>query len=319
MGIFASLDRQRVTTACGVFLLAFGSGFIMQDILARDDAAQDLAASGDSVRETAVSKIAIPHDPTSEDIALLNQPPVLRHRVDPEGRARVRGDLSISADPCHARLDLESQPAAMIRISARYPCLPNALAKVMHEGLEFEVTTDENGEFVVDLPALRTEGTVTVIADKHAVSSVVDVPDARDFERVALIWSGAQILKMHAFEFGADRSQTGHVWSGASKRPDRAARGAGGFLTVLGNGDGLSAEVYSFPTGVNAAHGVVRLLVEASVTEETCNRVVLAKALQTSVLGISKTDVELQMPGCSATGEIVRLQNLLQDMRLAER
>mgnify|MGYP001815053103 CR=1 FL=1 len=316
MGFFASLDWRRVLTACSALVIAIGSGHVMQDFLTADpmSTAADLP-----ILSKPTDPLPLPKDPVESRMVGLVVPPVLMDRPYPD---RQKQDLLIpetSGDPCRAALALEPQPAAMVRISAWYPCAPSQRARLIHEGLELEFVTDSEGRLRLDLPALEVEAAVTVVVDNHAVSAVARIPDAIDFERVALVWDGPQVLSMHAFEFGADRSQTGHVWSGASHRPDRAARGAGGFLVSLGDQMGGSAEIYSFPAGLSASQGIVRLLVEAEVTGDTCGRMILAKALQTGPLGIAVTDVELQMPDCAATGEIVRLQNLLQDMRLAGR
>jgi hypothetical protein len=161
---------------------------------------------------------------------------------------------------------------------------------------------------------------VSITFDGETIDSAIAVPDADDFQHVAIVWDGPQLLRLHAFEFGAKRDQFGHVWAKAPKSPDRATRGTGGFLTRLGDGNGTSAEIYSFPAGQSRNTGVVRLVVEADVTPSNCGHQVEALALQTDPLGgMDVTEVALKMPQCEAVGRVVRLQNLFQDMRLAGR
>jgi hypothetical protein len=88
----------------------------------------------------------------------------------------------------------------------------------------------------------------------------------------------------------------------------------------LGDGDGAMAEIYSFPVDRPGSSGVVRLDVEAEVTDANCGREIKAEALQPGVSdSFVRTKIAMVMPDCGRTGEILRLQNLLRDMRLAER
>jgi hypothetical protein len=170
------------------------------------------------------------------------------------------------------------------------------------------------------LPALGNKVTLTVDVAGATLEAATEVAEASWFRHAAILWDGRQDLRINAYEFGARKSQFGHVWSGAPKSPSRASRGSGGYLTRLGDENGASAEIYSFPAGHTPLKGVVRLVVEAKVTRDNCGREVRATALQTGPLGRpSETEVELVLPDCDRLGEIIQLQNLLQDMRLAGR
>ena len=149
----------------------------------------------------------------------------------------------------------------------------------------------------------------------------VATPDAGMLQHVILAWSDAPTFQISAFEFGAHAREDGHVWSGAPAVPERALRGAGGFLTRIGIAGGAGFEIYSFPSdGVAGASGVVRLSVDAKVTDENCGRLARAAAYQTGFRGgLMPTEVAFSMPGCDRVGDVVRLQNLFRDMRLASR
>ena len=157
-------------------------------------------------------------------------------------------------------------------------------------------------------------------AAAQTVEASLHVSEADAFSRVVLVWEGPQVFRMNAYELGASRGETGHIRAGSEKTPSRAVRGTGGFLVRIGDGSGRSAEVYSFPTGYSPLHGVVKLVVEADVTEETCGQLAHATALQTGPLGgMSATDVRVTIPDCDRLGDVMELKNLLQDMRLAGR
>ncbi len=64
----------------------------------------------------------------------------------------------------------------------------------------------------------------------------------------------------------------------------------------------------------------MRLVVEGAVTSTSCGQIARAKAIQpTAFRRQSETDVEVALPDCDRIGEVVLLQNLLRDMRLAGR
>ena len=182
------------------------------------------------------------------------------------------------------------------------------------------MVTDPYGRAAAVLPALEVDAKVEAVLDRDSVTARMTIPGATAFARVALVWSGPQTFRMNAYELGARRGESGHIWAGRAKTPSRAMRGSGGFLVSLGDGTGRSAEVYSFPTGLSPLRGIVELIVEADVTEESCGQEALATALQSSPLGgLSMTDVRVTLPGCDRVGDVMELKNLLQDMRLAGR
>jgi hypothetical protein len=111
------------------------------------------------------------------------------------------------------------------------------------------------------------------------------------------------------------------VWAEAARTPDYGVKALGGFLTVLGNPGVFSpelAEVYSFPADRMSSDGVVRLVVEAGVTEGTCSQAITGRTIEVGADGETReVALELQMPDCDATGGYLVLKNLLQDMKIA--
>jgi hypothetical protein len=300
MKFLASLDKRRVFMTCGVVFIALACGQVMQSLgdnpLTRHEKATDL-----------------PIDPAARGLA---PPPVMQGRATVTSVNRIEAVLA--DDACVPQLKLTRAPSAMIDLSFD-GCKAGPLA-VTFGGLEVTTTTETNGRFQRRLPAFSSDMHVLVAFDGETITADIEVPEARDFQHVAIVWDGPQLLRLHAFEFGAKRDQFGHVWAQAPKSPQRAVRGTGGFLTKLGDGNGTSAEIYSFPAAHSRKKGVVRLVVEGDVTPSNCGLQVDALALQSDPLGgMSVTEVALKMPQCDAVGRVVRLQNLFQDMRLAGR
>lgn len=325
MSFFASMDRKRVVTAIVTMLVAFGTGHVMQAMVARENTAtlEDIPEAAPTLRSTGEPRpLPVPPAATLTPISL--QPPILPGRTfgDPGAPASLPDDAAFSPFglPCAPALTLTPSVGAMIDVQLIAPCDTGKRVTLDHAGLTIEGRTDAFGMLSVSVPAFDETATVSVAFDTGlSLTQGVTVPDARDFARVALIWEGHQVFTMHALELGARYGEAGHVWSGAPKSPDRAQRGSGGFLTSF-EGRRASAEIYSFPIHHAPGTGVVRLTVAADVTAESCNRSIEARALQTSPLGgITRRDVKVAMPDCDAIGQTLRLKNLFQDMRLAAR
>lgn len=299
-------DKRRWATVAVTLGLAFLSGHVMQFALSEREPV--------ALRLERIEPGPVPRFPESSGGAALSAPPILSERT--REIRRGTGDNIVNCEP---RLVTAPAPAATLRIDLFAPCHPGAPVNVNQDAFLFATVADRNGRVTVRMPAFTKKPSVTLDLDGHRLEASLVVPDASNYRHVALLWDGDQILRINAYEFGATASKTGHVWQGASKTPSRASRGVGGFLTLLGDGSGMSAEVYSFPAGL-AGSGLVRIVAEADVTERTCGRDIVADALQSGVSGkMVRTRVDLTMPDCDGTGRILSLQNLFRDMRLAGR
>jgi hypothetical protein len=223
---------------------------------------------------------------------------------------------------CETRLSAEPGAGGMVTLRLEAPCQPNARVDIYHDALRFAARSDSSGLLSVALPALREQAAFLVsLPDGSTASAVAEVPEAAEYDRVALQWPGRAAMQIHAYEFGAEFDEPGHVWAEAPAAPRTGADGEGGFLVRLGDA-GLAqpamAEVYSFPRGTSRRDGAVRLTVEAEVTDETCGREVEAETLQPGPDGAMRTAaLTLNMPGCEAVGEYLVLKNPLQDMKIA--
>ena len=319
MGFFAALDKRRVATALVVLMTAFLTGNILQNYLADDAPVATINGGPDAapVLRRGDRQKPLPVPPAATLTPILQTPPVLPERTqeasasDPEAHA---------ARDCAPSLRLDAAPAATVSVTVDAHCHPDTVVEVSQGPIRIEERTDQSGRLELRMPALDKMPEIEIRVAGAILKAVTEVSDASQFQHVAILWQGPQALRINAYEFGARKSQFGHVWSGSPKSPSRASRGSGGFLTRLGDDGGASTEIYSFPAGHTPLRGVVRLVVEAEVTRDSCGREVQATALQTGPLGrLSETEVKLALPGCERLGEIIQLQNLLQDMRLAGR
>ncbi|QBF34092.1 hypothetical protein [Thalassococcus sp. S3] len=217
---------------------------------------------------------------------------------------------------CDVSADAEPMPGAMVRLSVRAPCYVNSRLTVHHSGMMFTAVTGADGDLDVDVPALA-EAAVFIVAFENGEGSVAqtEVPTLRLYDRVGLQWSGKSGLQIHAREFGATYGEAGHVWSGAADAV------YGGFVVRLGDIETLMprmVEIYTFPSATADRAGLIALSVEAEITEATCGREVEAQALEMRSTGDLRTrDLVLPVPNCTAVGDFLVLNNLLDDLKIA--
>lgn len=223
---------------------------------------------------------------------------------------------------CTPTLALTRAPAAMMDLALAAPCNLNARVVIKHAGLTVTGVTDAAGQLKTSLPAMASAAHVT-IALPGGVQATADlaVPALADYDRVAVQWQGDDAFQLHAFEFGADYGDAGHVSAATPRTSGYAVQASGGFLTALGNGAVLLpmlAEVYTFPTGHSLRSGVVRLTIEAEVTPATCGHDMLGETLEAHAgAPVKIVALTLAMPGCDAAGDYVILNNLLPDVKIA--
>jgi hypothetical protein len=226
------------------------------------------------------------------------------------------------AQDCAAHLTLTSEPAAMVGLTLAAPCHGNARLVVRHSGLAVTGVTNDAGEYSAVLPALMETASYSVmLPDNSTAVAEISVPSLRGYDRFAVQWQGNDQFQLHAFEFGADYGDAGHVSAATPRSPSFALQGAGGFLSAVGDASvplPMMAEVYTFPTNRITQPGVVRLTIEAEVNAATCGREMLGETLQArATLPVEAVDLSLAMPGCEAMGDYVVLKSLLPDVKLA--
>ncbi len=223
---------------------------------------------------------------------------------------------------CTPVLNGRAGPAATVQLSLSAPCAGATTVRVHHQGMIFDMRTDARGMANTIVPALApTAVFMAEVSEGEGSVAVVRVLDTHNYHRAVLQWQGDTGFEIHAREFGAAYSDAGHIWMASSGSVDGLMSGDGGLITRLGDAsvsDGHRAEVYSFPAGVNTRAGDVVLSVETRVSEANCGQTLAAQTMQFDPNeGTRVLDLQLPMPDCAYVGEILVLNNMLEDMTLA--
>ena len=219
MSFFASLDKRRWITALVTLALAFLSGHIMQTVLADKSTTATYETAPDAAPQlqSGEEPKALPLPPAGTLIPILQRPPVLPERV---GKPHALNEKT----GCTPKLIVDAAPAATLRIRLEAPCHYNTRVLVSQADIAGWAKTDAKGILQIRRPALSARPLVKVEIKGLTRVAATKVPDAAGFQHVAIQWAGQQALRINAYEFGAQKSQFGHVWSGAPKSPSRAAR-----------------------------------------------------------------------------------------------
>lgn len=227
-------------------------------------------------------------------------------------------ELSALGLPCDITVTATAMPAAMVALDVMAPCRTDASVAINHSGMQIVSSTDAMGLLTLDVPAFETPAFFSVtFADGVEETVLVGLPDLRDFDRIGLSWQGDMGLELHAMEFGAAFGDQGHVWHEAPSNPEAATAGNGGFLTVLETGESF-AQIYTLPRATLREGDSVRLSIDAPVTQANCTRDVLARTLRAEGGDpVTVTALSFTVPACDAVGDVLVLQNLLDDLRLA--
>ncbi|MBY4894342.1 hypothetical protein KUL25_16415 [Rhodobacteraceae bacterium N5(2021)] len=227
-------------------------------------------------------------------------------------------ELSPLGLPCDITVTATAMPAAMVALDVMAPCRVGAEVTINHSGLQIASATDAVGLLTLDIPAFETPAFFSVaFADGVEETVLVGTPDLYEFDRIGLNWQGDMGLELHAMEFGAAFGDHGHVWQEAPATPEAAIEGSGGFLTMLDTGESF-AQIYTLPRATLREGDSVRLSIDAPVTQTNCTQEVLAWTLRVEGGGpVDVTDLMFTVPSCDAVGDVLVLQNLLDDLRLA--
>ncbi|MBV7380130.1 hypothetical protein [Maritimibacter dapengensis] len=236
--------------------------------------------------------------------------------IEPAAGAPMPDGMDDGPDACEIDFQLTARSGAMIGVSLTAPCQAGDEVTFDHAGLRFTEALDENGLLILEMPALAGLARVKTEVGGYAQVGEVAVPDMTDFDRVALVWQGGTGLQLHALENGAYYGEAGHVWSEVPGTPDRASKGEGGYISVLGStSDGYAADIYTYPAGMLNAPTIS---IEAQVLETTCGTTIVGEYLRSSPTDAPfVTTVGMSVPDCDAIGEYLVLKNLPQDLTIA--
>lgn len=223
---------------------------------------------------------------------------------------------------CETALTASAAPSAMVQLDITATCSPDERVEILHNRLVFATRLSNTGTVSVQVPALDGAATFLVrMADGSVQRAFVQMPEARDFERVVLQSDGQGLMELHAYEFGANYGEDGHVWAQSPRDPEFATQGKGGFLTVLGDAsvnNPMLAQIYSHPRDQALNSEVVRVSVELPITKDNCATDLAAETIQPGADGaLQTTALTLAAPGCDGIGEFLVLKNVVRDLKIA--
>ena len=231
-----------------------------------------------------------------------------------EGMSSVKA----ADDACNISLELDAEPSAMVAVTLVAPCQVNKRVVLRHAGLAVTAKTSATGELSVTLPAFSSSAEVSVrFPDDRIVSATISIPEANQMRRFGVQWLGDDAFQLHAFENGANYGEKGDVSAADPQKPLAGQKQIGGYLAVLGDDQvdqPMLAEVYTYPA---APETNVKIVIEAAVTKATCGREILGETLADAAGDVSITDLSLAMPDCSAIDDILVLNNVDPDLKLA--
>ncbi|MAU53481.1 MAG: hypothetical protein CMN17_14190 [Roseovarius sp.] len=314
---------KRYLMAGAPLACALGTAYFMQAGAAPVAVQRAAPVSAAPVRITAIELTSAPALPAMPAPEGLPPAPVTRvvARDMPLPEA-LPGDEPAPGFACEAAMQATVLDGAMVRLDVSAPCKPDAGFTLHHTGMMVSARTDAQGQAAITLPALSQAAVFIAafegVAGGEGAVATAEVPDLAGHDRFVVQWRGdAESLRLHALEYGADFGEPGHVWSGA-EAPEGAGR-----LVRLGfdmPSPAFRAEVYTFPTQSAARDGSVALRLEAEVTDGNCGRDLEAQSLRIGPsTGTVVRDVVLPMPDCAALGEFLVLQNLFDDLKIAQK
>jgi len=315
--------NKRLLLSVATVVCALGIGYAMQP---KDPGRPGIAAPGGGTVE---SSDAAPQMPQELDLALTNisltsalpQRSGVPQPATPSITSRAEVQIG-----CDMAAQAQARPGALVLLQVTAPCLRGERVTIHHQGVMFTETLDDLGALDVVVPALARSAVFIVDARSGDAEdraggavvlggalAVVDVPDLDQVSRVVMQWQGDSGFEIHAREFGAQYGEAGHVWHQASEA------GAGQVLR-LGDPNQIAArlvEAYSFALVDPAVAGEIEISIEAEITTLNCGREQTAQSLHLNEGRLTSRDLVLEIPDCSAAGDFLVLNNLVENLKIA--
>ncbi|MEZ5686830.1 MAG: hypothetical protein R3D78_13555 [Paracoccaceae bacterium] len=206
------------------------------------------------------------------------------------------GGAALAPDCAAPGLSLAPGPEGLMMATLSAPCRPGTVVHLQHGALGFDIRTDETGAWTGLVPTLAGQSEWRArLQSGETVQAALHSDMATTVNRVILAWSGPDVLRLNAFEYGAAPGTAGHISSEAPRTPDTQL---GGYILVLGEVEnGAFAEVYTAPAGMQD----ISFEMEALLTEASCGQDLRANLVR--VLGAASpevTPISLAMPECDA-------------------
>ncbi len=209
---------------------------------------------------------------------------------------------------CTPTLAVAAAEGAMITVTLAAPCMPGDRVVIRHSGLSFTARIGADGHLGMSIPALETNALVAAYFEGSTVAlAQVSVPEAANVTRFVVQAAAPVLFELRAVEDGV--VYVGSVGHASEGHADRIMS-----LGTQSVAQSVVAQVYTFPAGDQIA---TDLTLELRITADTCSRTfpvdtVLAKAGAALV-----RTLEVNVPLCGTSGDILVLNNLLPAPTLA--
>jgi len=295
--------RVTALIVAATVVCALGTGFYMQERAELQQAAE---------QATRNVPIDLPTDPDTGKLVL--QDVTFTSALPPTRTPRSgQSDIGATSLRCDAGMTLTPMPDAFLQVEIEAPCRAGERMTLHHGGVMITEALDPSGRFTGLVPALTAHAVVIAdFASGRDLEASTRVADLDSVERIALQWQGNSGLEVHALEFGATYGESGHVWIGSG-----AGQGAGE-LRLLGDPAQVAAQlmqVYTLPK--HAGTGTVAVSVEAEITAQNCDRSVSAQLIERRDNRLQSRELSLIIPDCSAAGDFLVLNNLVESLKIA--
>ena len=292
------MDKKRsILRAAAAVVVALAAGHLVQT-LKRGAPVASINTSGQGGAELVAATPAVPAS-ASLGVAVPEVTGITSLAASMAG---------VAAPDCGGRLTLRAEPDAMISGVLSAPCHPSERVVVRHDGLSYTARIAPDGTLALQLPALSTEAVVSILLpDDAVIEASVAVPDAAASHRF-----GLQSVAGASFDLRISKDDQIRVSAG----PADLAAGPQGVMT-LGDAsvdDPMVAQVYTYPTDPAAQ---VDVAVEVRITPETCGTEVTAESIVADQGTVKVTVVSIAIPACDNTGNILVLNNLAPDTKIA--
>ena len=322
--------KRKITLGVATLAVALGAGHLVQSGMVGKVGAQSAQAETTPTGITPLAASAKPDDTAPPapvvaafvplDTAAPVSPPVAAPPVavlasvtpDKTPPAATKPAPVVQADTCRATLDVLPGANGMLDLTLLSPCKPSTRVVLRHGGLAVTGRTSTGGALFTALPALEAGGEVSAMFPDGTIAQGAAPVDLAGVHRFAVQWMADDQFGLNAYQGGAAYGTPGHVHAGANGKPEDAT----GWMMPLGDASvdlPMLAQVYTWP----AKPAEVAIDIEAPVIEATCDRELLGETLESQAGVVTRSDITLAMPDCTAVGDFLVLNNLLAGMTTA--
>ncbi|MEO0822694.1 MAG: hypothetical protein AAF074_19975, partial [Pseudomonadota bacterium] len=160
---------------------------------------------------------------------------------------------------------LDVRPAGETVLLIASPCHADSVAELKYQKMAFGVPIDRSGRGSIKMFGFETSAVAMLsFADGEELDFDVPFTGVQRVERVALSWDDPVLMNLHAFEFGAEEGEDGHIFPGAPRDWSVVRRRGGGYLTSFQpvEGVGEHVQIYTHYIRRGGKSGVVKMYID---------------------------------------------------------